>query len=395
MKHLPLKDVCKVTTGQSAPQGDENFSDHGLPFIRAGSLEPLLFGQPESSLELIEEKTAKKYKLKLLPKDTILFAKSGMSAKIGRVYRLKSPAYVVSHLAAVVPGESIDPSYLQRWFEYNPPSRLIPNDAYPSIRTSEIEKLQISLPPIKEQRRIAGILDKADSLRRKRAETLKLLDQFLRSVFLDMFGDPNGARWDYEPLSHFLKNERNAMRTGPFGSQLLHSEFVSHGIAVLGIDNAVQNRFCWAKERFITEEKYEKLTRYTVHPHDVLITIMGTCGRCAIVPQDCGIAINTKHLCCITFDQSKCLPEFFHSYFLLSPIVNNYLSIKTKGAIMDGLNMGIIRDMPLARVPMAQQKAYIIVRKKIDILKQKFDGEQIINDDFFNSLTQRAFRGEL
>jgi type I restriction enzyme S subunit len=66
----------------------------------------------------------------------------------------------------------------------NPPSRLIPNDAYPSIRLSEIENITIKLPQPDEQRRIAATLDKADAMRRKLQEALKLLDDLVKSQFV-------------------------------------------------------------------------------------------------------------------------------------------------------------------------------------------------------------------
>jgi type I restriction enzyme S subunit len=266
---------------------------------------------------------------------------------------------------------------------------------YPAVSDRIVKESKIPLPPLAEQQRISAILEKADILRRKSLQAIDLADQLLKSVFLEMFGAPKSQGWKLSNVENLALEKKGSIRTGPFGSQLLHSEFTDEGIAVLGIDNVVENRFRWAKPRFISEEKYEQLRRYTVNPGDVLITIMGTCGRCAVVPEDCRTAINTKHLCCITLDQSKCLPTFLHSYFLYHPDARKYLSQNSKGAIMEGLNMGIIKEMPVPLVPLDLQSKYLAFRKEIANLAAKQYNANSEIDACFSSLSQQAFRGDL
>ena len=124
-----------------------------------------------------------------------------------------------------------------------------------------------SFSPLPEQRRIADILDKADAIWRKRKEAIALTEELLRSAFLEMVGpQANGyAGWPEVEFESLAAPGPGAMRTGPFGSDLRHSEFVDAGVAVLGIDNAVRNRFAWDERRYITKEKYERLKRYTVN----------------------------------------------------------------------------------------------------------------------------------
>ncbi|WP_210687993.1 restriction endonuclease subunit S [Pseudomonas chlororaphis] len=260
-----------------------------------------------------------------------------------------------------------------------------------NITQGDIRATPLRLPPLPEQRRIAAILDKSDALRAKRREAIAKLDQLLKSVFLEMFGDTTVATTSVAELAP----SAGAIRTGPFGSQLLHSEFVDHGIAVLGIDNAVSNAFAWAKPRFITAEKYSQLSRYRVNPGDVLITIMGTCGRCAVVPDDIPTAINTKHLCCISIDRTRCEPEFLHSYFLLHPVARNYLESRAKGAIMAGLNMGIIKELPVALPSIEKQRNFVSIKKSLGRqLEQALTQENRFNE-LFAGLQQHAFAGTL
>jgi len=264
------------------------------------------------------------------------------------------------------------------------------------IRMQNFEDYKIPLPPLPEQKRIAAILDKADDIRRKRRQAIDLADDFLRSVFLDMFGDSENRGWEISTVGEIADQKKGSMRTGPFGSQLLHSEFTDNGISVLGIDNVVSNTFKWAKPRFISQQKYEdELKRYTVKSGDVLISIMGTCGRCAIVPKDCPTAINTKHLCCITLDEDKILPDFLHSYFLHHPEAEKYLSKNYKGAIMQGLNMGIIKAMPIPLVPKELQIKYKTIVCSINKFKRKIESSSQLTENQFKAISQQAFTGKL
>ena len=258
-----------------------------------------------------------------------------------------------------------------------------------------LASIQIPLPPLAEQKRITGILDAADALRAKRHEALAQLDTLLQSTFLDMFGDPVKSGWSMVTVEAVASSQSGAIRTGPFGSQLLHSEFVDKGIRVLGIDNAVANEFREGEPRFITTQKYEQLRRYTVRRRDVLITIMGTCGRCAVVPDGISTAINTKHLCCITLDQRKCLPEFMHAYFLEHPIARRYLERNAKGAIMSGLNMGIIKALPIPAAPLDLQHRFAAIVQSVARQKARQRTHLAELDTLFASLQSRAFRGDL
>lgn len=199
-----LGEVAEVAAGGGAPQNADAFTSYGTPFIRAGSLNPLVNGASESSLEHLSDEVAKEHGLRKFPRDTVVFAKSGMSATKGHVYRLRNEAYVVNHLAALVPTHRILPEYLEHALRVFSPVQLIRDEGYPSIRLSEVATMNIPLPPLAEQRRIAEVLDRAEALRAKRRAVLAELDALTQSIFLDLFGDPvtNPKGWPTSELAN-------------------------------------------------------------------------------------------------------------------------------------------------------------------------------------------------
>jgi type I restriction enzyme, S subunit len=300
----------------------------------------------------------------------------------------------------ILPGPELDRDYL---FHYLRHPKVVEQAVLrcaganlPRISPRDLAMFEVPVPPLPEQRRIRDILDKADALRRKRKDAIALTEDLIRSAFLDLVGPgaSDYAEWPVRSIGSLAAHMPNSMRTGPFGSDLLHSEFVDDGIAVLGIDNAVQNRFAWGERRFITQEKYQKLRRYTVFPADVIVTIMGTTGRSAVVPGDIPTAITTKHLATITLDRDQAEPEFVSQALFRHPEVLRQIDSANRGAIMSGLNLGLIKALRIPIPPPARQREFARVTQRIRSLAARMEADSD-TDALFKSLTARAFSGQL
>ena len=370
-----LDSICRIVQGGRHKLSGKHFSeDGGYPAYGAGghngNLPSYEFDEPAIVL-------------------------SAIGARCGKCFQPSGRWSSLANTSVFFPDAKLaDVRFL--WYQLNDESSWHRSGtAQPYIKPSDIKARKVYLPPLAEQKRIAEMLDATDALRAKRREALVQLDALLQSTFLDMFGDPVKSGWTMVTVEAVASSQNGAIRTGPFGSQLLHSEFVDEGIRVLGIDNAVANEFREGEPRFITAQKYEQLRRYTVRPRDVLITIMGTCGRCAVVPDDICTAINTKHLCCITLDRGRCLPEFMHAYFLGHPIARRYLERSAKGAIMSGLNMRIIKSLPIPAAPLDLQHRFAAIVQSVERQKANQRAHLAELDTLFASLQSRAFRGDL
>lgn len=370
--------------------------------IRTGGLLDL----KRTDRHLAAEEVKNKYSHFLIEAGDLVIASSGITIDTDGLLRTRGAFVSQGDLplclnTSVIRFKAIDGrsdlNYLRHWLQ-SPCFRIqitreVTGIAQKNFGPSHLKKIKIPLPPLEEQRRIAAVLDKVDELRRKRQQAIERLDDLVQSVFLDMFGDP--VTTTKVAVEEIASSKPRAMRTGPFGSNLKHSEFVNDGIPVLGIDNVVDNVFKWAKPRFITEAKYEELQNYRVYGGDILVTIMGTVGRTAVVPCDIPVAINTKHLVAITPDPRKVKSQWLAHALRMHPDIVQQLKRQSKGAIMDGLNLGVIRKLSFHLPSIETQELYCSTLKKIEEQLQSTEYSNGRLQEVFNALLHKAFNGEL
>jgi type I restriction enzyme S subunit len=381
----PLSALCDVLDSRRKPITKKDRSPGPYPYYGATGILDYVEGY------LFDEK------LVLIGEDGAKWGAGDNSA-----FSIDGKTWVNNHAHVIRPKRN---KVLDKWLIYylngEDLSDFITGMTVPKLNQGKLREIPIPLPPIPEQQRIVAILDQAFAgIEKARANAEKNLKN-ARELFESTCSTAIFAKKYSSNLTvvDVIRDEKGAMRTGPFGSQLLKREIVHEGIAVLGIDNAVKNSFQWGVKRFITPEKFKELSRFEVKPGDVLITIMGTCGRCAIVPDNIPKAINTKHICCITLDDAKCLPEYLHAYFLYHPLAREYLLKKAKGAIMAGLNMGIIKELPLDLPSVELQREIVsqvvVLRENTDRLLLSYNKKLQSLDELKKSLLQKAFSGEL
>lgn len=342
-----LDSFCTINMGQSPDSSTYNENKNGIPFFQGNAD----FGEFYPTVRMWCSKPTK-----IAHEGDILIS---VRAPIGALNFANCECCIGRGLASL---KANDARCIQKYLWYALESKVGELNAkgtgstFKAISKSVLSETEIPLPSLEEQQKIAAVLDKVSELIAKRRQQLDKLDLLEKARFVEIFCNPiENANWEFVNMADISTD----MRTGPFGSALRHNEFVETGIFVLGIDNAVENRFTYNRMRYITEEKYEQLKRYTVRPGDVIITIMGTVGRSAVIPDNIPKAINTKHLACLTINRSKAQPMFVCCAFQMHPEIRQQLTGQAKGAIMDGLNLTIIKKLSFKLPPLEIQNEFV------------------------------------
>lgn len=312
--------------------------------------------------------------VKLQVEGTILLS---FKLSIGRVAVAGVPLYTNEAIAGLR-SETISHDFLyyglQQWDLLQGVDQAIKGA---TLNKAKLKKIEFTFPVHKpEQAKIAEILSTVDRAieqtealiaKKKHLKTGLMQDLLTRGI--DVHGNLRSEQthefktsslgkipmdWTVKRIDELLANVDPAMRSGPFGSALLKDELVDAGVPLLGIDNVHVEHFSTDYSRFVHPSKADALKRYRVRPGDIMITIMGTVGRCCVVPDDIGTALSSKHTWTITLDR-----RLYSSYLAClqinhAPWVLNHFAKDEQGGIMASIKSDTLRATLLPVPPLEE-----------------------------------------
>lgn len=249
---------------------------------------------------------------------------------------------------------------------------------------------KIPLPPLEEQKRIAAILDKADAIRQKRKQAIDLADEFLRSVFLDMFGDPvtNPKGWEVKRLAELI-SEGDKLNYGV----VQPGDDDENGVPLVRSGDLYDSGTPLSKVRRVSSSVDEKHRNSRLKGNEILIACVGSIGKVGWVDESM-VGWNIARAVIRIPLRDSVNREYIFRY-LQSPVIQGYFQKETRAVAQPTLNVGLISKTPIALPPQEQQDEFLTVHNKVNRMKQNAIVKSKYMDEVFKSLSQKAFAGQL
>lgn len=265
------------------------------------------------------------------------------------------------------------------------------------ITQEELYKLEIPVPEeFEDQIRIAHLLGKVGGLIAQRKQHLQQLDDLIKSVFLEMFGDPilNPHAFPVRKLSEFYVNPKEGTKCGPFGSALKKEELVDAGVPVWNMDNiASDGRMVLPFRMWITAAKYDELAAYSVKDGDIIISRAGTVGKMCVARMNGESSIISTNLIRVRLGDGL-RPLHFVSLMLYCKGRVGRLKTGADGAFTH-MNTGVLDSLEFPYPPIELQAQFAAIVEKVEALKSRYQQSLMDLEALSGALSQQAFKGEL
>jgi len=386
MRAVPLANVAEWGSGGTPPRGVTEYFGEGVPWLSIADLtDGPVFGAKESLTQLgIASSSAK-----IVPPGTILIAMYGSIGKLGIAETEVCTSQAIAF--ALPKREVIDGSYLFHFLHSQRPQlqAMGRGGTQMNIGQADLKALQVPLPSMSEQKRIAAILDQADAVRAKRRQVLAHLDSLSRSILRDMFGDPGEwpDRWTMATIG-------DAAASVQYGTSAKAGAVGAWPILRMG------NITDWGRIDS-TDLKYLDLadadiSKYTVRRGDLLFNRTNSAekvGKAAVVRDETSFAL-AGYLVRVRM-RPIADPEFVSAY-----LGSDHGRAIRRGMAKLAVNQANIsaselKKIPIALPPMNLQRRFACLVAKIESERSRIEASLAKDGELFEVLQSRAFSGQL
>lgn len=386
---VSIESVAKVITGKTPPKADPNCFGGNIPFITPSELtdsDYLL--KPETTLTEKGLATTK-----LIPKNSILVCCIG---SLGKMAMADLPVATNQQINSVIFDE--DKIYYRFGFYAlkllkTELKNIAPSTTVAIVNKSRFSELKIPFPPLKEQRRIAAILDKAAGICQKREEANKLTDNLLRTIFLDIFGDPvkNPKGWKKDKIKKGVLDITSGWSATGENTPCKSDEF-----GVLKISSVTSGVFKPEENKVVACESIPA-SKKLIRPKkgDLLFSRANTrelVAAICMVHQDYDNLFLPDKLWSIKLNHERLLPEFF-LILIQNEKVRELLTKQATGTSGSMLNISKnkFEETEIIFPEINVQKDFCNAFRKTINLKEKLMKSNELADESFSSLSQKVF----
>ena len=375
---IKLGELGEVVSGSTPKTNIKDYWDGEILWITPAEIQEDDYYIADTQRK-ITNLAVEKTNLKLLPKGTVLLSSR---APIGKVAICDNDMYCNQGFKNIICSDRLENRYVYYFLKYNVEyiKSLGRGATFKEISKGIVENLEIPYIEKKEQIEIANKLDKITEILKIKKQQIKQFDEIIKSQFVEMF---ENEKYPKKTLNEVTNKITDGSHNPPSGIE------ENEGYMMLSSQNIINNSINYDNVRFLKKEDFEKENlRTNLNRGDVLLTIVGTVGRTAIITDETNI----------TLQRSVAVlkpTEEINSIYLVGVVnsddVIRQLTKGAKGVAQKGIYLNDIKKILIPLPPIELQNKFADIVKQID--KQKFEIENSLKEmqELYEALMERYF----
>lgn len=384
----------EIKTGKTPTTKNEQYFNGSVFWYTPGDLNGTTYLQ--GSKRTITDLAISDRAAVVFERDTVLISCIGDIGKIGITTRKSSSNQQITGVKLC---SRVNPLFFLYWCKHH--KNIFENNArnavVPILNNAVLSKIKVTYPEqLNDQIRIATLLSRVETLIATRKDNLRLLDEFLKSTFLEMFGDPvrNGKGWEQNPCNKIVEQIVSGTSYGGEDRNLLEE----NEMGVLKISAVTKGSFDPTEIKAVKKEIITKKL-ITAKKGDFLFSRANTVelvAACCIVDKDYDNLFIPDKLWRLSFNKKLINPTYFNFLLKNSSFRNDVRKLASGGHdSMLNISMKKFSTLSIPTPPIELQNQFAAIVEKVESLKTRYQKNLTELKNLYGALSQKAFKGEL